>query len=421
MSNCKTLFLLSAVLVVLFSFSVVVSVGFSAVIWTQSYGGAGDQDVASVVETSDGGFALFGTTKSVGYVFENFWLVKTDFSGDMEWNKTYGGNEGDIAQSIIETSDGGFALVGYTDSFDAMFTDFWLVKTDAAGNVEWNKTYGQWYRDYAYSVVETSDGGFALAGYSLSVVGDLEDYFLVKTDSSGNLMWNKTYGGPDREYAYSVVETSDGGFALAGYSSFSNSDFWLVKTDEFGNMEWNKTYGGDGLDRAYSMIKTSDGGFLLAGKTMLADDTLVFWLVKTDEYGNMEWNKTYGESHGWSGYPVIETSDVCFAFASRAYIDWETTGYDCWLIKIDATGNVVWNQTYTEEDDQSVDSLIETSDGGFALAGSNANIASDGDFWLIRTDEKGIPEFPSWIILPLFLMATVFAVFIKKSILQTKT
>ena len=263
----KKLFLSGIILVVLL-ISSFVSVGFSLVLWTDSYGGEGDQDVASLVETSDGGFALFGTTNASGFTTSStdFWLVKTDAYGNMKWNQTYGREEFDQAQSLVETSDGGFALVGSTNPASTARTDFWLVKTDAAGNVEWNKTYGQLYQDYAHSVVETSDGGFVLAGYTLSLVGDLEDYLLVKTDSSGNMQWNKTYGGPDREYAYSVVETSDGGFALGGYSSYSKSDYWLVKTDAFGNMEWNKTYGGDGLDRAYSMIATSDGGFLLAGK-----------------------------------------------------------------------------------------------------------------------------------------------------------
>ncbi|MCW4015601.1 MAG: hypothetical protein NWF06_04455 [Candidatus Bathyarchaeota archaeon] len=364
-----------------------------------------------MVETSDGGFALAGSVSAFGAGGSDFWLVKTDSSGNMEWNKTYGGEEGDYVNSLIKTSDGGFALAGETDSFGAKSTDFWLVKTDANGNVEWNKTYGQLYQDYAHCVVETSDGGFVLAGYTLSLVGDLEDFLLIKTDSSGNMQWNHTYGGADRQYAYSVVETSDGGFALAGYSSFSNSDFWLVKTDAQGSMQWNKTYGGESLDRAYSMVQASDGGFMLAGKTQPDANTIVFWLVKTDSSGNMEWNLTSREAMGWGGYPLITTSDGGFAVASRYYGNLETTGNDCWLIKADINGNVELNQTYPEQETQSVGAIIQTSDGGFVIGGSNHIVDPDGDFWLLRIEEYKTPEFPVWITIPLFL-ATILVVIV---------
>jgi hypothetical protein len=181
----KKLFLASAVLFVLASLLFIGSVGASSEMWSQTYGGA-DQEVAhSLVETSDGGYALAGYTNSSGAGHDDFWLVKTDANGNMEWNQTYGGVESDVANSLVETSDGGYALAGWTASFGAGDNDFWLVKTDANGNMEWNQTYGESEEEVAYSLVEASDGGFAIAGYTGSFGAGEADFWLIKTDEYG--------------------------------------------------------------------------------------------------------------------------------------------------------------------------------------------------------------------------------------------
>ena len=201
-----------------------------------------------------------------------------------EWNKTYGGANGDLAYSVIQTNDGGYALAGYTASFGAVLIDFWLVKTDSAGNLVWSQTYGGANFDEAYSMIQTSDGGYALAGYTESFGAGAADFWLVKTDSAGNLVWSRTYGGANGDVAYSVIQTSDGGYALACMTaSFGAgwSDFWLVKTDSTGNMIWSQTYGGANDDVAYSVIQTNDGGYALAGFTKsFGAGGQDFWLVK---------------------------------------------------------------------------------------------------------------------------------------------
>jgi len=226
------------ILFVLVSFSLFSSVGASQTMWNQTYGGTDYDQAYSLVETSDGGFALAGETRSFGDGnSDDFWLVKTDASGNMEWTQTYGGTDQEQAYSLVVTSDGGFALAGYTNSFGVGGYDFYLVKTDALGNVEWTQTYGRADYEQARSLVETSDGGFALAGETKSFGDGPSDYWLVKTDASGNEQWNQTYGGTEHERAHSLVVTSDGGFALVGETeSFGSgfSDSWLVKTDEYG-------------------------------------------------------------------------------------------------------------------------------------------------------------------------------------------
>jgi len=286
----KKLFFASAVLFVLVGLPLISSVGASSEMWCKTYGGTGVDSAYSLVETSNGGYALAGYTRSFSVRLDDFWLVKTDQYGNVEWNQTYGGRGIDSAYSLVETSDGGYAIAGETSSFGSESPEFWLVKTDSYGNVEWNQTYGgaPSTMSTTYSLVETSDGGYAMAGsiatpYWVAYYVDyLYDFWLIKTDQYGNVEWNQTYNRAERDVARSLVETSDGGYALAGYTeSFGGSaDFWLVKTDAHGNMEWNQTYGGTAEELAYSLVETSDGGYAIAGTTN--DDC---WLAKTDEHG----------------------------------------------------------------------------------------------------------------------------------------
>jgi len=254
--------------------------------WNKTYGGGATNEAHSLVQTSDGGYAIAGYTTSSGAGFQDFWLVKTDVSGNMQWNKTYGGAGDDEARSLVQTSDGGYALAGYTKSFGAGYSDFWLVKTDMNGNMEWNKTYGGIFEDVAVSMVQTNDGGYALTGTTNSFGTTMYDFWLVKTDANGNMQWNETYGGIGNNVPCSVVQTSDGGYAIAGTTGFVgwSGDFWLVKTDANGNMQWNETYGngGKGVNMAFSAVQTGDGGYAIVGASAYA----YVWLVKTDANGN---------------------------------------------------------------------------------------------------------------------------------------
>src|SRR5271157_5658017 len=311
-----------------------------------------------------------------------------------DWSQTYGGSSDEYAYSIVQTSDGGFALAGFTDSSGAGGFDFYLVKTDSAGNLNWSQTYGGSGDDFAYSVVQTSDGGYALAGYTNSFGAGYNDFYLVKTDSTGKMQWSKTYGGAGDDEAHSLIKTSDGGYALAGSTDSSGAggnDAYLVKTDAAGNMQWNMTYGGIGDDEAYSIVQTSDGGYALAGYTTSSSvGTYNFWLVKTNSTGAMQWSQTYGPSPGDSeAYALAQTTDGGYAFGG--FTDAAGAGgYDVWLVKTDSGGGVQWSQTYGGSSDDFAYSLVQTSDGGYALAGSTDSSGAGGnDFYLIRVDSAG--------------------------------
>jgi hypothetical protein len=400
-----------------------------ATTWDQTYGGTKGETPSSLVQTLDGGYAIAGSKYPLDDYYNDFWLVKTDANGNMQWNQTYGEVEADeFATSLVQTVDGGYAIAGYSISFAKQGNgNFWLIKTDANGNVQWNRTYDGGANELPISLVQTSDGGYAMAGFTFysslipSPTVTHYDLWLVKTDSSGNMQWNRTYDGGANEEAYSLVQTPDGGYALAGYtSSFGagDSDFWLVKTDDYGNFEWNQTYGGANKDRANSLVQTGDGGYVLAGYTeSFGAGDLDFWLVKTDADGNMEWNQTYGGTEADWARSMVKTSDGGFALAG------DTSSFgagdsDFWLVKVDSSGNIQGNQTYGGTGDDVARSLVQTSDGGYAMTGFTVSSdANQRDFWLVKTDEQSvIPEFTSLIIPLLFLAITLFVLILEKHV-----
>jgi len=410
---------------VLLGISTVSASPSSPTTWTKLYGGALDDQAAAIVQTGDGGYVIAGTTYSFGAGSADFWLVKTDANGNMEWNQTYGGSDSDSVGAMVQTSDGGYALAGQTYSFGAGDSDFWLVKADSSGNIQWNKTYGEPTADGAISVIQTNDGGYALAGYSTDSNAS-KDLWFVKTDSSGNMQWNRTYGGTGSDNANSVVQTSDGGYALAGTTnSFSYGiphDCWLVKTDSDGNMEWNKTYDGDGgFDGATSLVQTSDGGYTLAGHTggFIGQNV---WIVKTDSDGNRVLDVTWGSAEPAQTSSLIRTSDGGYAVSGWTSSLKGFAGFSSYmfLIKVDVNGNIQWNSTYEGLGDSKALFAVQTDDGGYAIAGTTRSTdeGTHYDIWFARVDASGaiIPEFPTWtpMLFVLGIVAIVVVIYKRK-------
>ncbi len=319
------------------------------------------------------------------------------------WARTYGTVENhEEAHSLIQTEDGGYAMLGFTRYYYSPWvytSDFWLVKTDSTGNVEWNRTYGAptyMNLESGQSLVQTDDGGYALAGLT-GVFSEpiYYDFWLVKTDSLGNMEWNQTYGGGDSDVAHSVVQTGDGGYAIAGYTRSSvtgYSDFYLVKTDSVGNMQWNQTYGGAATDLGWSVVLTGDGGYLIVGYThSYGAGSSDIWLVKTDSAGSMQWSQTYGGTNADMGYSVVRTSDGGYALAGKTS-SFGAGDYDFWLIKTDSDGTMQWNQTYGGTNIDEAWSMVQTSDGGYALLGRTNSFEVPTDYWLVKTNSTGDME-----------------------------
>lgn len=313
--------------------------------WKKSYGGTNEDFATSIIQTSDGGYLVGGYVYSNdGNVSGNhgardYWIVKLDEMGVIDWQKCFGGTASEFLQSIAQTSDGGYILAGSTFSNDGDVTgyngqgDYWIVKLNQSGVMEWQKCLGGNDEDNAYSIVQTSDGGYAVAGLSRST--DLgttanhggRDYLIIKLNQSGVMEWQKCYGGSDDDYAQSIIQTSDGGYVIAGntYSNDGdvsgyngNRDYWIVKLNHSGLISWIKCFGGTDLDHAYSIIESSEGGYVIAGSTRSGDGDVIgnhnpgevdIWVIMLDQNGTAEWKMCFGGSNGDDGNSIIQNSD----------------------------------------------------------------------------------------------------------------
>ena len=262
-------------------------------VWAKGFGETGMAEGHSVQQTSDGGYILVGGTYPPGSDSEDILLVKTDAAGNQTWTKTFGWSGNEDGYSVQQTSDGGYILVGETDSCGEYASEVYLIKTDASGNQVWAKLFGEVEYDYGYSVRQTSDGGFIVAGFSQNYGGtNTDDVYLIKTDADGNRTWARRFGGPGTERGRSVQQTSDGGYIVAGETDPSregSDDVYLIKTDASGTETWTRTYGGTANDQGYSVRQTAEGGYIICGITASygagQDDV---WLIKTDASGNVE-------------------------------------------------------------------------------------------------------------------------------------
>jgi len=261
--------------------------------WYKLFGESGYDTGDYVQQTTDGGYI------AGGQVGGDFYIVKTNSSGVEQWHKTYGGTGDDTLREVQQTSDGGYIMTGYTKSFGAGNADIYLVKTDPSGNEQWSKTFGVDRYDEGESVKQTSDGGYIVLGYGDMDGGDYDnDIILIKTNASGDQQWIKTFGedtSSNNDYGLQVIQTSDSGYALVGYTT-SYGLFWdgyLIKTNSSGNEQWHKTYGGGqyNTDFLYDLQQLDDGGYILGGySNSFGAGSSDFWFIKTDSFGNSLWH-----------------------------------------------------------------------------------------------------------------------------------
>jgi hypothetical protein len=363
--------------------------------WTRTYGGTDEDEGRCVQQTLDGGYIVAGKTASFGAGYDDFYLIKTNASGDTLWTRAYGGSVRDWGRSVLQTPDSGYLIAGYTTSFGAGNGDIYLVKTSASGNFIWGKPCGGTGLDEARSVQITSDSGrlaYIVAGYTTSFGAGSYDFYLVKTDSSGDTLWTRTYGGTNEEMGYSVRRTLDSGYVVAGYTaSFGagGSDVYLVKTDTIGDTMWTRTYGGIGNEIGFSVQQTSDSGYIIAGYTAsFGSGNGDVYLIKTDTIGDTMWTRTYGGVNEDMGYSVRQTPDGGYIVAGKT-ASFGSGNSDVYLIKTNASGDIVWTRTWGGSGVDFANSVEQTSDGGYIIAGYTAPPTGTGDVYLIKTDANG--------------------------------
>jgi hypothetical protein len=418
-------------------------------IQTQKVIGANNYDeLRSMYVTKDGGMIVLGQSysnksgeKTQNIRGENdYWIVKLDKHQRIEWDRTLGGIGSEIAKSVIQTTDGGYALVGESSSYTSVekdedgrgSSDLWFVKLDRYGNIQWNKTIGGNGTDLVDNVVQTNDGGYVLVGSSDSYRSfeksedsrGVFDFWVVKLDKKGNIQWDKTLGGYDYEFGSGVDLTSDGGIIVSGFSQSNMSgektensrggfDYWVVKLDMNGNKQWDKTIGGDGGDFCRGVKETADG-YLLSGnsnsnisgeKTENGRGGYDQWIVKIDKNGQVQKDKTIGgdgdDADSWN---LEKTSDGGFIFGcgSTSNISGEKTENsrgltDYWVIKLDAQLNIEWDKTIGGDSWDGVFSVKEVEKnlyavGGVSLSGvsgdKNEPSRGNGDYWIVWLSDK---------------------------------
>ncbi|MBM2825502.1 MAG: hypothetical protein HW402_1166, partial [Dehalococcoidales bacterium] len=371
--------------------------GPPAVQWTQIIGqGGGIDDGRSVQQTADGGYIIVGQT-NYQVVGTAVWLIKTDASGIKVWSKTFDGPNLDAGYSVQQTTDGGYIIAGLTWSttFGNTGPYVYLIKADASGNMVWQKAFGSFAE--GYSVQQTTDGGYIIAGNTQSSGAGSYDVYLIKADASGNMVWSKTFGGANADFGYSVNQTADGGYIIAGTtSSFGagNYDVYLVKTDASGNLTWSQTFGGANYDVASSVRQTADGGYIIGGTTSsFGAGGYDVYLIKTNASGNLTWSQTFGGVNADAGASVQPTTGGGYIIAGTTQSSSSPGSSDVYLVKTNASGNLTWSKTvdnlYYDGSYHSLPdygySVQQTADGGYIIAGSTPPFTNQNpDVYLIK-------------------------------------
>ncbi len=361
--------------------------------WAKTYGGASADQASSIQQTSDGGYVVAGHTGSFGGGGFDFWVLKLNVDGTVAWQKTYGGTLDDYANSIQQTSDGGDIVAGYTYSFGGSQSDYWVLKLDSAGNIVWQNAYGGAGTDYAYSVRQTSDGGYIVGGYSNSGRSFI-DILILKLDTAGNIQWQFMYGRDvvtgDDELLHEVKQTADGGYIVAGWTfsyGAGSADMWILKLNSDGTIAWQNAYGAVGSQQAWSVQQTSDGGYIVAG------NNAGIWVLKLDSIGGIQWQMTYrGPSLSEYGNSIQQTSDGGYIVAGDTF-SFGAGDFDRWVLKLDSAGNVVWQKAFGGAFSDTGLSVQQTSDGGYITAGNSisygASAGSTIDMWIIKLNSDG--------------------------------
>ncbi|HYV94588.1 MAG TPA: T9SS type A sorting domain-containing protein [Chitinophagales bacterium] len=425
-----------------------------AILWQKCLGGSGTEGIslatnfqfpplnpATIQQTPDGGYIFAGnSTSNNGDVTGNhggsdYWVVKMDSVGNLVWQKSYGGSNNDLATSVDQTSDGGYVVAGHTYSSDGDVeglhgtdADSWVIKLDGTGNLQWQRALGGSRYDGARSIKQTADGGYIVACFTQSVNdGDVSgfhlgwgDYWIVKLDGVGNLLWQNCLGGGDFDVPYSIQPTLDGGYVVAGYSQSADGDVighsdcsygapkdycapnsWIVKLDADGNIQLQKCLKFESVEKAYSIVQTSDAGYAMVGEGAYSSTAPSnVYAVKLDSTGNVTWRKSFGGSGSDIGYSIRQLSDGRYIIAGfTASSDGDITNNhgvnDFWIFALDASGNLQWQKSFGGTGSDVGNSIQQTSDGGFALAGYSESNDGDvsgnhgaRDYWVMKLQKE---------------------------------
>jgi hypothetical protein len=371
--------------------------------WAKTYGGPsadGYEEARDIRETNDGGYIIAGSTASFGARNRDYWVMKLNNTGTIEWEKTYGGTAQDDAYTVVKTIDGGYLVAGESYSFRTGTTsrDIWILKLFSDGTIDWEKNYGGIGTEHVKSVITTLDvegnpDGYLVVGSTYSFSAGGADIWLLKLSADGTVAWEKAYGGSNNEFGRAAQQTSDRGYIVVGDTqSFGvgNRDIWVLKLNAAGGVEWQKTFGGSDYDQPVSVQVDDGSGYVIGaftrsfnGETRGYD----YWILKLNDLGEVQWQKIYGTALGEYMEKLEKTNGGGYVAIGR--IEDPIQGYNIWALKLSATGRIDWQRMYNLEPGGISETewgyaIQQTGDGGYTVAGTTNWITMNGDFWVLK-------------------------------------
>jgi len=365
--------------------------------WSKYIGGEDTEKFLAMQETSDGGLITAGTLEHWTRDDTDFYIVKTDSEGDVEWSKNYGDTKDDGAYAVAQTGDGGYVVAGDTKSYGAGLTDLWLIKIDSQGEMVWDKVYGGAKGEAAYSILVLGDGGYLMTGSTASYGAGSNDLWVLKTDADGTVLWNNTYGGTKSDMGNEIIPTSDGGYMIVGETSSYGAgwnDVWLLKMSSDGSIMWNHTYGGSKDDKGIGITEASDGGYVIVGSTESFGDGFVeVYVVKVDSEGTLEWEKNYGGADNDIARSVVGSPDGGYLVVGDT-LSYGAGEYDVWLLAVSGDGEMTGDATFGGELREQAFKIVATSDDGFVIAGRTWSFGTSGDAYMVKItmEEPDLPD-----------------------------
>jgi hypothetical protein len=416
------------------------------IVESKTFGGSLDEKIGGVVKTNDGGMIVVGhTNSSDGDINKeneqiDIWIIKIDGQGNKVWSKTIGGSKNDYGTGIIATTDGNFIICGYTDSFDGDVPnnfglhDFLVVKINSSGDVIWSKNYGFSGHDHAHKIIQTRDGGYFVVGFSeysgiegsggtqnngeghemghRGVLHGSGEFIGVKIDAAGEFMWYRYFGGTQNDRVNDIAEANDGGFVMVGFSESSDFDindnkgsydFWVVKIKSNGNLAWKHSYGGSGIDQAFGITKTNNNSYLVVGRTNSYDIDVSkslggfdAWVIHISDEGHLIWNKTFGGSEFDSAEQIRMLSNGNFGIVgnTRSNLNNTTKGEnDFWFLEVDnkANSQLYWQKTFGGSNIDIAKDFFQNNNNEIYIIGESQSIdfdvainKGDNDLWMIK-------------------------------------
>jgi hypothetical protein len=350
------------------------------ILWSRTLGGSTWDYATSIQETPDGGYVLVGSTNSFGMGDQDILLVRMDAQGGVLWSSTFGGPANERAEGVLIAPEGDIIVFGTTDSYGAGSGDFYLVKADVNGKEIWSRTYGGTEDEIAGSVERTRDGGFILVGTTRSFGAGKKDVYVVRTNSNGDQIWDNHYGSEANDVGYGVKETTDGGYVVVGATEGTASGTWdvcLIRIDAQGEALCHRTWDAGGYAVGYSVVEAADLGFFVSGyKDPFGSDKWNVVLIRTDEDGQLIWSTTYGGEGNDRADAMQQTADGGLIIAG-ATDGSGSGGWDMYLLRTDAEGNELWGRTYGGGDTDGAECVIQTRDGGFLMAGGTYSFGTE--------------------------------------------